>query len=245
LCSLFNWTVNNRLSLNASKTTALLITNRLRDISTPLTLKIADVNVDFADDFKFLGVYLDSNLRFSNHIQHICLKLAKTSGILYRISKLVPQNLLINLYYSLVYPYLIYGILIWGNASENNLSPLIILQKKIVRTITNSDFLAHTSPLFYQTKILRVKDVYRLNLGIHMYKEHSSNNISYPLHCYNTRTRNNASVRFQRLAQCQRSLSFNGPQCWNSIPIDIRMSTSLSIFKKRFKEHLLAGYVVS
>ena len=49
------------------------------------------------------------------------------------------------------------GITIWGNASKTLLTPLFILQKKIVLMATSNDGypdvpgpLAHTIPLFYQ-----------------------------------------------------------------------------------------------
>ena len=64
LNTLLNWTLNNRLSLNAGKTTVFLVTNRTGVVITPLTLKIGDFNLDYADDFKFLGIFLDRNLNF-------------------------------------------------------------------------------------------------------------------------------------------------------------------------------------
>ena len=151
---------------------------------------------------------------------------------------------MINLYYALVYPYLLYGILVWGGASEIYLEPLALLQKKIIRIITSSDFLAHSDPLFYQTKILRLRDIYRYCLGIHMFRRHREGDIAYPSHHYETRTRNLAIPQFQRLAQCQRSLCYNGPVCWNGIPLAIRSATSLSLFKKRYKDYLLTAYIL-
>ena len=72
-----------------------------------------------------------------------------------------------------------------------------------------------------------------------MYKHYISNNIPYPSHSHDTRSRTDATLAFQRLSQCQRSLTYNGPKIWNSIPINIKNSPSISIFKNRFKHHLL------
>ena len=221
----------------------LLLTNRRQFIETPLVLCIDDTVLEFSDCIKFLGVMLDRGLSFSNHVNYICSKLAKTSGILRRISKIVPQSNLINLYYALVYPYLLYGVLVWGDAADANLASLILIQKKIIRIITSSHYLASSRPLFSLTGILPVKDIYKYTLGIHMYKKQSSRDIMYPNHSHYTRSNSLAIPQFQRLAQCQRSLSYAGPKCWNSIPADIRSSASLSIFKRRFKKLLLEALV--
>lgn len=215
---------------------------RVHAIDTPLTLAIDNVPVDLESSINFLGMKLDNRLNFSSHIESICSKLSKTAGVFFRICHYVPECILINLYYSIVYPYLLYGVLIWGGACESHLSPLIILQKKIVRTVTGSDFLATTKPLFHKTKILTVKDIYLFSLGIHMYKKQSSNSIILPTHSHFTRSRNNAVPTFQRLTQCQRSIKYKGPTTWNSIPLNIRQSNSLNSFKKMYKKYLINSY---
>ena len=45
------------------------------------------------------------------------------------------RNALVNLYYSLVFPYLINCNEIWGNASSVHLDPIIKIQKRCVRNI--------------------------------------------------------------------------------------------------------------
>ena len=63
---------------------------------------------------------------------------------------------MIKVYYSLIYPYVIYCNLAWGGTYPNHLLPLIKLQKKIIRLINNEQYLAH---LFYKSKILKIEDV--------------------------------------------------------------------------------------
>ena len=155
------------MALNTEKTYAMLFTNRMRDVLTPCKVLVEERPVDFVDGVKFLGVHLDFNLNFSSHIKHICSKLSKTVGILYRIRRCVPQDVLINLYYSLVYPYVIYCIVVWGGSLDSHLAPLVIIQKKIIRIITSQHYLAHTSPLFYETEILKIRDLYSYFVGVH------------------------------------------------------------------------------
>ena len=59
------------------------------------------------------------------------------------------------MYYSLLFSYLIYCIEIWGNAFAVHLDALIKIQKKCVRTISFSEFLAPTHPLLERLNILK------------------------------------------------------------------------------------------
>ena len=48
----------------------------------------------------------------------------------------VTIKILTNVYYAIIYPFLLYGITIWGSASNNLLIPLHVLQQKFVRLAT-------------------------------------------------------------------------------------------------------------
>ena len=112
LAKVHDWTRNNRLSFNTKKTTALLFSNRIFEVVIPALMYVDGSPVFFSNSVKFLGVEIDNNLNFSIHVNHICSKLSKTIGLLFRIARTVPNYVLINIYHSLIYPYLIYLSLI-------------------------------------------------------------------------------------------------------------------------------------
>ena len=45
-----------------------------------------------------------------------------------------------EVFFALIYSYIKYGILVWGNASETTLEPLKVLVNKAVRIITFAPF---------------------------------------------------------------------------------------------------------
>ena len=157
----------------------MLCTNRQSDIIPSLTLSICSSSIDFVVNVKYLGVqhgctfrniFMNySNMNFSEHIRYLSGKLSKLVGIYYRIHSFVPEDVLTNLYYSLFYPHIIYCIHVWGQAPESHINPIIILQKKIIRIITSSNYLVHSTPLFYKTKILKICDVFKFVVATHMY----------------------------------------------------------------------------
>ena len=57
---------------------------------------------------KFLGVIIDNKLKWNDHITYVKSKISKTIGLFYKMRQYLGRTALVNLYYSLVFPYLIY-----------------------------------------------------------------------------------------------------------------------------------------
>ena len=60
------------------------------------------------DCTKFPGVYLDEKVKWHTHLNYISGKIAKGLGMLERVSKILPSNVLRIIYHTLIYPYLNY-----------------------------------------------------------------------------------------------------------------------------------------
>ena len=72
-------------------------------------------------------------------------------------------------YYSLIYPFLIYAISIWGSSNATDLQTILVMQKNVVRLITFNDDcpveagrLIHSAPLFKELGILTIIDIFQL-----------------------------------------------------------------------------------
>ena len=231
------WSNANRLSINANKSNFMIISNR--NISTVPRIKLMNHELSGMESVKFLGITLDSKLKFNLHIEQICKKVSKSIGIIYNIRDLIPAPCLRTLYHSFVYPYLYYCNLIWGGTNQCHLEPLIILQKRFIRLINFVPPLTHTDPLFSQSKLLKWKEIHRYKCAIYMFK----NNLQYSFqrsHVYETRNRNLLNPTYQRLNLSQRSISFSGPTVWKSLPAEIKDSGSLESFKRNVKSHLIS-----
>ena len=74
----------------------------------------------------------------------------------------------------LIYPFLTYGILIWGNTYEATLKPIFILQKKAVCIITFSKLDSHSSPLFKSLGLIKFFDIVLFQIAILMFKFHNN-----------------------------------------------------------------------
>ena len=78
-----------------------------------------------------------------------------------------------NMYFTFIYPYLIYCIEVWRNAQHTHLDQLIKIQKKSIRTITSSHYLAHTEPLFDRLNNIKyLKTCYAHNISDNVSKHY-------------------------------------------------------------------------
>ena len=63
---------------------------------------------------KYLGIYIDCNLNWKSHIEYVARKIKRSVGFLSRLRYYVGEEILVNLYYALIYPFILYGVIAWG-----------------------------------------------------------------------------------------------------------------------------------
>ena len=159
----------------------------------------------------------------------------------------MPSNVLKLLYFSLVYPHFTYGILIWGNAANYLLHKLFFVQKKFIRILSNAKYLSHTSNLFKNLQILKLNDVYVFHVNVFTFK--IKNNMLpscmdlVPFNtkqCYNLRYAGDVLQQYCRTNVRKYFITFSAVNAWNALPLDIKLITSISMFKKNLRSHMLS-----
>ena len=140
------WLINNKIKINYSKTHFIVFTYR-KSINIPL-LKFGNFNITEAISTKFLGITIDKNLKFEQHISNTTKKISKSIGILYRLNSYMPQNILRTIYNTLILPYISYAIEAWYGAPENIRHWVFVLQKKAVRAINSLSYNSHIEEYF-------------------------------------------------------------------------------------------------
>ena len=159
----------------------------------------------------------------------------------YKIRDNLPIKARLDYYYTFIYPYLSYNVVVWGGTYQNHLNPLITQHKRIIRTIASAQARDHTTPLFFQLGLLKFGDLYNYYLLIHMYKKINQGEFSVA-HSVNTRNRHLATPTFHRLTLTQHSVSFRGPTAWNTLPLQLQQLPTLSKFKKCLKLFFIQKY---
>ena len=125
---------------------------------------------------------------------------------------------------------------------------LFRLQKRAIRTITNSPYLAHTHKLFLKLKILKISDLHTFQTALFMFSYHRNllpnifNNYfisNRNVNKYLTRNADKLYIPFYTHSISRRVISYNGPIVWNNVPSELKMCPSLQSFRKKYKSHLL------
>ena len=129
LLCISDWFRANKFSVNASKTKYMMISgcNTANDRDT---LSINVVELEQVNYIKFLGLVIYDKLQWHHHIEHCRKKVSRGIYAMNSVKNIVTCEHLRILYFSLVHPYLLYGIHIWGNTYMKYTRKLMILQKK-------------------------------------------------------------------------------------------------------------------
>ena len=245
-----SWFDVNKLSLNHSKTKYIIFSNKR--IITPVKLAIKGIEIEQVYEHNFLGVTIDSGLSWKQHIDNTKRKLSKSIAILHKMKYIVNTNSLYILYCSLILPYLTYCVEVWGNTFKTIIKSIYMLQKKAIRIINQSDHIASTNPLFIKSNSLKLEDLVNLNIAVIMYKAHNKmlpacmqalfeqRESKYPL-------RGTALFKIQtrRTNTKGRCLSIKGVKLWNNLVTELKTCTTLTKFKKMFKNQVLNTYKTS
>ena len=166
---LSRWFLNNHLSLNLQKSTAICFTNRNGTINTS-NLTINGQIITLSPSVKLLGIHLDSALSWITHVEFLQSALSKQVYLLSTFKCCLPVHCLKQLYFAHFHSRLTYGLLLFGSANKSTLKPLIILQKKAIRATMRASFNAHSLPLLKSLNTLTLEDLYKQQNLIFMHR---------------------------------------------------------------------------
>ena len=139
-----------------------------REISTTLQLQIGSDILSQVSSFKYLGVQIDSNLKFQSQMKILKGKLSRFYGISYRIKNSLDHKSTIKIYNSCMYSVLSYCIGTWGGVlfCSQRASCLIRLQQKIINNLF-SKFYPRSTNILRDAKMLKLPDIYRLRVSLY------------------------------------------------------------------------------
>ena len=132
----------------------------------PINISMNNIPIDIVPHFNYLGIILNTHLSWKTHVAMVTGKFSKFNGISNRLKYIYPTHILMTIYKSLFVPLINYGSLVWGQ----NFNPICKLQKKVIRTVTHSNYIAHSEPLLKELNLLSVKNLMDLKLIIFLHK---------------------------------------------------------------------------
>ena len=161
-------------------------------------------------------------------------------GALIRCKNILPRKILKTIYFSIIHPHILYGIVLWGSADKSALRPLLSCHSRAVKLCQQKN----TSGLLLLPKLFEAQlgsfmyKAFHQGLPINIQKRFTINN-----NIYNTRSQ---YVNFKVIIKSNKILnnkpSVKGPYFWNTLPSHIREAKTFGSFKRSLNKILLGSY---
>ena len=167
------WLCQNKPSPNLSKTNHIIINKQpLKTCECNFKIALNVITINKAHTVKYVGLFIDDNLKWTSQINYLSTQLARCTGLFYRLHNFVLRETLCMLYYSLVYSRIQYGITAWVTANKTSQEIIRVRLNKILRIILFRNLYTPTSLMYKKLQVLKVKNIYQLELAKLMYQLH-------------------------------------------------------------------------
>ena len=235
------WCKKHKLSINTSKTKSVIFgTKQFNESITCDKLSIAGDNIDFVDDYKYLGIYLEKTLSFSKHIKYIHSLAAHKIYMLSKIRSCINRTTANRIYKTKVLPYFDQGDILYHDAFIKDVGKLQKLQNRAIRICLNENNRQHVSNLHNSIGIplLQYRRIYHLSI----YAFTRTISVEYldalPII---TRRRNAPLLKSfkSNFKVVDRSVYLQTATVWNNMSTEMRNIDNLESFKKVQKQKLI------
>ena len=178
----------------------------------------------------------------------------RATGILWKVKRFPPAELVTTLYFALIQPHVLYGLAIWGSTFPCDAQKkLQILQNNAIRATIGSRKYDHVTSSYKSFMILKNYDLYKLEIATLMHKHDDSKlpsafdgQFGKPsnVHRYSTRSNQNHTYYIPkfRSVRLQKSFRYTGVKIWNNIVKEIKLpaiTNSIKIIKSIWFKNIL------
>ena len=231
-----NWFKVNSMAANPAKFQTMFL--GLKGTSE-IFMNFDGVQVKSSTFVKLLGVYIDSKLNFSKHVQNLCGSASQKTKALLCIRPFINNECAKQLCSAFIFSIFKYCPLIWMFGSKSNNGLINKTHKRALRVI-HRDFGASLDSLLDkdQCRTIHVQNLRALMVEI--YKSLNNLNPSFMRDLFQTKTPryNLRSGLILELPETKshkfgvNSLIFRGSLTWNSLSPSLKSATSVKSFKK-------------
>ena len=234
--NLLNWTKDWQLYFNHEKCEVLRITNKRSPFTATYYM---DNNIMHeTSSVKYLGVVIDANLNWTEHIVSIVNKANLTLNFLKRNIRQCPNHIKINCVKSLIFPILEYACSVWCPFTQKDINTIEMIQRRAARFIFN-DYIWDSSitnllnKLKWQTLQRRRNNCKAIMLYkiIHKLVFISATEFLTPTVTHTRHNQHNYLIPSSRINVHLHSFFPSSIRIWNNLDDDIKQSPSLESFK--------------
>lgn len=207
-------------------------------------------SIERVSNFRYLGITLQDNLKWTAHIDSTCRKITGVSSIMSRLGSKINHATRISVYYAMVNSHLSYLMPVWStSATLSDISRLQIVQNYSIRKFFFTEYYLEglsTSDIMNKYKILNVRQLMQQNNLTMMYKiDKGLMKTNYklnrtPIHAYTTRNRSMPRLTTYRTNTGKKSIFRSCTECYNLLQPHLKLAPTIHSFKKKLKIQLLS-----
>ena len=112
-----DWLTANGLKLNTTKSKYIMFRKQNKNIRL-FNIHINNINIESVQNFNFLGLHLSSDMTWNFHINEVSKKISRNIGILKKLQLIVPNNILLTIYNTLILPHINDCLLSWDSKPD-------------------------------------------------------------------------------------------------------------------------------
>ena len=125
----------NKLTLNINKSAMMLFKPNFPNDNPSVMFN--GVQVKSSESTKYLGLHIDSSLKFKTYIEQLRKDLTAVIAIMYKVRSFLPRHVMWTIYMSLVHSKIMYMLNIYGTSTKTELKKVFILQKRAIKVVLN------------------------------------------------------------------------------------------------------------
>jgi hypothetical protein len=175
------------LPLNIDKTYFLQFHTKFNQ-KYDLQISYDNKHITKAQNIKFLGIIIDSNLSWKQHIDDIIPKLNMACFAIRSIKPFMSLEVMRLIHFSHFHSILSHGIIFWGNSVHSKF--ILKIQKRTIRVITSSGIRDSCHDLFKKLQILPLYSQYINSLLMFVVKNRDLFELNSDIHEINIRHNN-------------------------------------------------------
>ena len=197
---------------------------------------------------RVLGVLIDEHITLEHHAYSLKSKLGKGIFSLNSMKGILGKKQLKMIYFANFHSHLNYCSNLFNLLPNTLTEQIYLLQKKAIRIMSNSTYLAHTKPIFLSEEILPFRFLIEYNCTLFMYDyvnirlpETFDNTYTFNWQNdvqYNLRNLHDFELTRTRYVYLDNHPLYLYPKLWNDLPQELKLIGSRSLFAKKLREHL-------
>ena len=117
-------------------TELVIFKHQRKKLDTEIKIKLNRKRLYPSQSVRYLGIKIDQNLNWKDHINDIAVKLNRANALLFKIRNFVNIIILKTIYFAIFDSHINYANLVWAQNS-NAMSRILTLVKKAMRIITS------------------------------------------------------------------------------------------------------------